>query len=316
MTQILLIGIAAGAAAALLFLAPAGGTVLAFPLFALTGLPIAIAGLGWTVIAAIVAAAVGTATIVALTDWIGGVVFVFLFAAPMVWLTRLAGLSRPIDPSEPDGGREWYPLGRLLLHAAIAVAIGIVVVGVLVGYDPAQTVEEITAMFVDWLAQGNSANSPPTAADIEPFVRLNVALLPSTLAILALAMVIFDLWLAALVARMSGRLHRPQERLWMASLPNSALFGLAAALIVSLIPGALGQVGAAFAGALGGAVALVGLAVMHALTIGMARRAALLSIVYVLLFLLGFPLIVFAIVGIGETFWRLRERRFGGAPSS
>jgi len=45
--QPILIGIAAGIAAALLFLAPIGATLIAFPLFLLTGLPIAIAALGW-----------------------------------------------------------------------------------------------------------------------------------------------------------------------------------------------------------------------------------------------------------------------------
>ena len=54
MTQVFLVGIGAGIAAALLFMAPIGGTVLAFPLFLLTGLPIAIAGLGWGVIAGLV----------------------------------------------------------------------------------------------------------------------------------------------------------------------------------------------------------------------------------------------------------------------
>jgi len=315
MTQILLIGIAAGAAAALLFLAPVSGSALAFPLFALTGLPIAIAGLGWTALAAIAAAVVGAAVILALTQWVGAVTFLFLFAVPMVWLTRLANLSRPHDPSAAEGAHEWYPLGRLLFHAALVVAVGIVIVGVSIGYDPATLVDEITAMFVDWLA-GEGAAAPPTAADLEPFVRLNVALLPSMLAILSLAMVVFDLWLAALVTRTSGRLRRPQERLWTANLPNAALFGLGGALAASLLPGALGEAGAVFAGALAGAVTLVGLAVLHALTIGMAGRRALLAVTYVLLVLSGLPLILFAIMGIGETFWRLRERRLGGASPS
>ena len=54
MTQSIFVGIGAGLAAALLFLAPVSGTALAFPLFALTGLPIAIAGLGWGVVGGIV----------------------------------------------------------------------------------------------------------------------------------------------------------------------------------------------------------------------------------------------------------------------
>ena len=45
--RIILVGIGAGLAAALLFLSPIGGTLLAFPLFVLSGFPIAIAGFGW-----------------------------------------------------------------------------------------------------------------------------------------------------------------------------------------------------------------------------------------------------------------------------
>ena len=53
MIQIILVGIAAGVAGALLFLSPIGGTTLAFPLFTLCGLPIAIAGLGWSATSAL-----------------------------------------------------------------------------------------------------------------------------------------------------------------------------------------------------------------------------------------------------------------------
>ena len=56
MMQIVLIGIGAGLAAALLFVSPLSGTLLALPLFALSGLPIAIAGLGWGSLSAAIAA--------------------------------------------------------------------------------------------------------------------------------------------------------------------------------------------------------------------------------------------------------------------
>ena len=58
MVQLVLIGIGAGLAAALLFASPIGGTSLAFPLFCVTGVPIAIAGFGWTPLAAAIAALV------------------------------------------------------------------------------------------------------------------------------------------------------------------------------------------------------------------------------------------------------------------
>ena len=96
MTQTIFVGIGAGLAAALLFLAPASGTVLAFPLFALTGLPIAIAGLGWGVVGGAIAAGVGTLGVLTLAHWAGGALFVFIFGAPLAFLARLAILSRPL----------------------------------------------------------------------------------------------------------------------------------------------------------------------------------------------------------------------------
>jgi hypothetical protein len=307
MTQIILIGIGAGLAAALLFLAPVSGTALAFPLFALTGLPIAIAGLGWGVLAGVIAAGVGAMIVLALAHWVSAAIFVLVFGGPLVWLTRLATLSRPTGAA---GQREWYPLGQLLLHAAVAVATGLVIVGAIVGFDPQALVREMTAALADWFAAATTG-AAPTAAEIEPFVRLNVALLPFMVAILALAMVVADLWLAALVARASGRLERPRDDLWTVALPNRVLGGLAVAALLALVPGGIGYAAAVFAGGLAGATALVGMSVMHALTAGMAGRAALLAITYVLVFISGFPLILFAIVGIGESFLRLRERRIG-----
>ena len=59
-------------------------------------------------------------------------------------------------------------------------------------------------------------------------------------------------------------------------------------------------------------MALVGLAVLHALTAGMAGRAAILAVTYVLVFLSGLPIVLFAALGVGEGFLHLRERRFGG----
>ena len=314
MARIIMVGIAAGFAAALLFLAPVSGAGLAFPLFALTGLPIAIAGLGWGVLASGSSAVTGAVVVMALTQGAGAAIFILFFGAPMVWLTRLARLSRLVDQSQPGGRREWYPLGRLLFHAVMSMAVGLVLIGVATGYEPETIVREATAVLVDWLARGDPTGSPPTAAEIGPFVRLNVAVLPVTVAILAVAIVVVDLWLAALVARASGRLERPREKLWTVTLPNGALLGFAVATVLAMAPGVLGQSAAVFAGALGAAVALVGLAVWHALTLGMAGRGAVLAITYVLVFLFGLPVVLLVALGIGETFLQLRARRFGGAP--
>jgi hypothetical protein len=309
MTQSIFVGIGAGLAAALLFLAPASGTVLAFPLFALSGLPIAIAGLGWGVFGGVVAAAVGTLGVLALTHWAGAALFALIFGAPLAFLARLANLSRPLGS---DGGREWYPLGRLLLAAAVAVTGGLWIIGGIVGFDPQALVHEMTTALSQWIAGANPAGEPPTAAEIEPFARLNVALLPFISAVIALVVIVTDLWLAALVTRTSGRLQRPRDPLWMVALPNQAAGVLAVTVALAFFPGTIGHAAAVAAGAVAAAMALVGLAVLHALTAGMAGRAAILVITYVLVFLSGFPIVLFAALGVGEGFLHLRERRFGG----
>src|SRR5262245_2175329 len=110
------IGIGAGAAAALLFASVTSGTLLSIPLFYLAPLPIMIAGLGWSHWAALTAAVVGALTL----GIVFGAVFLFAFIAgagvPGWWLGYLAMLARPVAASEQPGdvSLEWYPPGRLV----------------------------------------------------------------------------------------------------------------------------------------------------------------------------------------------------------
>jgi hypothetical protein len=312
MTQVLLIGIAAGLAAALLFAAPLSGAGIAFPLFLLTGLPIAIAGLGWTLIGALAASVVGAVAIFLLFSWSAAAIFVLVFCLPLCWVVRLATLSRPVDDSDPSGAQEWYPLGQMLFNLAVATAVGIVLTGMIVGFDT----EALAGQMVDSLAAiiGTSSGTPADRSQLEAFVSFNVTVMPLTVAILAVAVLVFDLWLGAWVARMSGRLVRPRDRAWTVMLPRVALIILAAGVVLSFFPGALGEAARVVAGALGCAVAMVGLAVMHALTIGNNARGLILFIAYALLFVFGFPIVLFALIGIADSFLNFRARRFGAAP--
>jgi len=317
MVQVILVGIGAGLAAALLFLAPASGSPLALPLFILTGLPLVIAGLGWTVLGGAIAAASGGIVVGAMLATLApAAIFVLVFGAPIVWLTRLAGLSRPKDANSPASGSEWFPLDRLLLHVTLAVGIGLAIAGVVMGYDPEGIAREATVALLAFLSEVQSANPPPTEETIAPFVRLYVGLLPFTGAVFMVAVITFNLWLGAWVARASGRLARPAERLWTVTLPNEVLAGFAVTLALAFLPGAVGDIAAVFAGAFGCALVLVGLAVLHALTLGMSGRRIVLGVTYVLILLSGLPLLLFAALGAGESFLHLRARRFGGAPPS
>ncbi len=307
MVQTVLIGLVAGLAAALLFLAPAGGSLLAFPLFALTAVPMAIAGLGWSALAAAIAAVAGAVLIVALLP--GGELalsFVLLFGAPTVWLTRLAALSRESD----QGTRQWYPLGRLLLHASLAVAIVLVVMGIATGYDPNALADNVTAALVEWLAE--SGTEPvPTAAEIAPMTHVYLSVMPAMAGVMLMAITVLDLALAALVARASGRLQRVRDKLASVELPVAIPAGALAAAILAFLPAPFGEIAQVFAGAFIAALAIVGLAVLHAITVGMGGRTPILVAAYLLVLLSGLPILLFALLGASESFLHLRARVAG-----
>ena len=79
-----------------------------------------------------------------------GIIYLALFGAPAAWACRLAWLSRT---DEATGNTEWYPIGRILLHGAGATAIGLIIVGFIIGYDPGAFTTEITAALVEWLRE-------------------------------------------------------------------------------------------------------------------------------------------------------------------
>jgi hypothetical protein len=126
---------------------------------------------------------------------------------------------------------------------------------------------------------------------------------------IGLVMVVADLYLGAMSVRFSDRLKRPEESLAGIALPGAVPVVLAGATALALAPGPIGNAAEAVAGSLGGAVAIVGLAVMHTLTRGMSGRAAILVIAYALILLSGLPIVLFALLGIAESVFHLRARR-------
>src|SRR5262249_34682569 len=116
MMQIVLVGLGAGAAAALLLASVVSGSIAAIFLFYLAPLPILIAALGWNHIAGLIAAAVATAAITVLSGT--------LWIAVLFW--RLGGGGGGFCPllarRERKGGGgalDWPPPGRLVLWAAV-----------------------------------------------------------------------------------------------------------------------------------------------------------------------------------------------------
>src|SRR5260370_12796606 len=101
MTQIVLIGVGAGAAAALLFGSVTSGIGFSVILFYLAPLPIMIVAVGWSHWAGLTAA-------VAAAAMVGGALGIMFFATflasrrpPARWLRYFSLLSCPVPPARP-----------------------------------------------------------------------------------------------------------------------------------------------------------------------------------------------------------------------
>ena len=310
MIQIAIIGIGAGAAAALLFASVTSGSWLSIPLFYLAPLPIMIAGLGWSHWAAMTAALAGALGLGA----VFGTVFLLAFSAgagfPAWWLGYLAMLARPVAATNGSGQNassfEWYPPGRLVVWAA---ALGILVVIVAIpnfGIDA----ESFRAGLRDALNAILRVNGTPARAgsNTERLIEILVNAIPPAAAVLATITNLLNLWLAARVVKFSGRLARPWPRLSSMSFPPLVAAALAVAIVLSFLDGMLGIVGGIVAASLLLAYGVLGFAVLHAITQGMSARPFVLSVTYAGVILLGWPMLALCLLGLVDTAIGLRAR--------
>ncbi|HEX4827615.1 MAG TPA: DUF2232 domain-containing protein [Xanthobacteraceae bacterium] len=301
MMQIILVGLGAGAAAALLFASVVSGSIAAIFLFYLAPLPILIAALGWSHVAGLIAAASATAVVVALSG-------VFFIAVPVIafggwWLGYLALLARPAT-NGGGGPLEWYPTGRLVLWAAV---IGTLIVAAAVpnfGTDQ-QSLQAALRKTYERILRDQS------------LIDVLVVAVPPAAAVFSTITNVFNLWLAARVVKISGRLKRPWPDLAAWTLPTSTPVFLAAAIAGSFLPDLVGVLAGAFAASLLMAFAMLGFAVLHAITRGMSTRALVLAAVYAAAVVLGWPILAMSILGLAEAAFNIRGRvaRRRGPPS-
>jgi hypothetical protein len=292
MVQLLLVGLGAGVAAALLFASVVSASPLAIFLFYLAPLPILIASLGWSHLAGLVAAASATAVVGALSGAFFLAVAGIAFGA--WWLGYLTLLAQPAaNGSKPS--LQWYPVGRLVLWAA---AIGALVVLAAVpnfGIDRATLQAALRRSYAEIL--------PDQLA-----LDLLVIVVPPAAVVFSMITYLLNLWLAARVVKASGRLVRPWPDLSAMILPSATPALLLIAIAGSFLPDLLGTMSLACAASLAMVLALLGLAVLHSVTRGMSGRPFVLAGVYGSAITLGWPFILLALVGISEIVLGVRLR--------
>jgi hypothetical protein len=312
MIQLLLVAVGAGAAAALLFTSVATGSLLAILLFNLAALPILIAAMGWGHLAGLLGALLAAIGLGLTFGFFFFVAFLFGLGLPAWWLGYLALLGRPIASNGSSGGTEWYPIGRLVLWAAMIGAV-VTVIGVLsVATEKEAFQSEIRTAVERAIRATPSRMQLPAEADIKRGIGIDlfIAAVPPSAAVFMTTLFAFNLWLAARVVKVSGRLRRPWPDIPTLTLPGIATGLLVAAIAGSFMPGMAGLLAGVFAAALFMAYALVGFAVMHAVTRAMGgSRVVVLGFFYFLVVVFGgWPILAMSLLGLAESAFNIRAR--------
>jgi hypothetical protein len=314
MAQLLLIGIGAGAATALLFASVASGSLISVLLFYLAPLPILIAALGWSHWAALVAAVFASAGLAAIFGPFLFMAFLIGIGLPAWWLGYLALLARPTG-EQPPNDIEWYPAGNLALWAAILGAL--VVIAALINFGASEDgfrtalrngVERVLRL---------QTRAPKDAPDINRLVDFLMLALPPAAAVLTTITNVLNLWLASRVVAVSGRLKRPMPDLAAMQFPFYAPLLTGAAIAASFLPGQIGTFAGVLAASLLMAYGLLGFAVLHNISRGVNARVLLLGSAYVSVLVLGWPVLLLMLLGLTDTMFNIRGRfaNRGGPPT-
>jgi hypothetical protein len=308
MTQFVLIGLGAGVASALLFASIASGAPVSILLFYLAPLPILLAGIGWSQFAALIAAVVAAAGL--------GAAFGFWFL-----LAHLAGVGIPayllayvamLARHGPDGAIEWYPAGKLVLWTAGIAAVSTALTIPVFGSDLDSYRAAVKQIFerVMRVQLGTPAGEPlrlPNGGDPGAVLDLLATVMPPMAAAISMVTALFNLWLAARIVRISGRLARAWPEFSELTFPAMTPVVLLAAIALSFVPSIVGLAAGMLAACLLLAYVILGLAVVHQLTRALSARGVIRGAVWLVVIVLGWPAIVVALIGLADGLLDLRK---------
>jgi Predicted membrane protein (DUF2232) len=313
MMQIGLIGIGAGAAGALLFASVISGSWLSLFLFYLAPLPLMIAGIGWSHWAALIGGIGGAVALGTAFGWVFFVAFLAGAGIPAWWLGYLAMLARPAGGNGGAPSLEWYPPGRLVAWTAILAALVVLAAIPFIGLDATSFHAALTRTLTHLLQieSGSAPGTPLTLPGVSQPQRLidfMAEVIPPAAAVIAMLTNACNLWLAARVVKFSGRLSRPWPELAAMRLPRELGMALAVAIALSFVGGMLGILAGVVAASLLMAYGILGFAVLHALTRGIAARGFILGASYASVLVFGWPMLMLCLLGLIDAIFDLRGR--------
>ncbi|MBV8474574.1 MAG: DUF2232 domain-containing protein [Hyphomicrobiales bacterium] len=312
--------IGAGIAAALLFVVTTKGTAIAMALAYLAPLPLMIATVGWGLVSGAAAAAIASICVVIAVDPLSGLMFALTVALPswaLAAFSTAGGIRRPWRKN--DTPPEWVSVGAIVAFAAgLSAMIGVGgLTALIVVYG---SFEKGLQAFADSLAPAlqeaaGAGSVLPEGQSVDDFALAIVRLSPAAIAASTFLMSCVNLYAAARSTKLSHRLRRPWADLPSAFLlPASvAVLAIVALALAFALPAPADQFAWVIAGPLLAAFVMQGLAVLHALSRGLAMRPWLLTALYICCAMRStWTLPAIAFIGVVESFATLRARAAAG----
>ena len=294
-------GLVAGVTAALLSLSANVQSTLAIFFFAGSALPILIAGLGWGNASALVAVIAGGAVAAAMASSHFGLLIVIITLIPAGWLSNLANLARPASEiGGPEDALAWYPLSNILTHLALMVTLGVIAVGMIVGYSQALADQMIDLMLTALKEQEPLYNPDPAAiAQMKMLFGFGLPLVQGALWVLLLFAAYY---IASAIVKLSGKGLRPREDMPTAlRMHRNAIFVFLAGLVLCFTGGLPAIIGALVCGTFGAGFVLSGFAILHQRTRGKAWRLPVLWLAYASVLLFALPVLLILVLGLTDT---------------
>jgi hypothetical protein len=294
-----------GTVSAVFYLSALTGSPGAAILVSLAQLPLFVAGLWCGTVAGASAGLVATGIVlVAAQDLVTAGLYAGLYPLPVVLLTGLALVARPDEAGE----REWCSAGALTAWLTGLALVGCALVVLSVG-GPAALQALLRRALAPALAQLVDA----TAGERAQLTDALTAIIPGVFAASWMMLTITNGVLAQGILMRFGANRRPSPRLAMLRLPIWLIALLGAAAFATILGGSARFVGINVMIALSVPFCLAGLGVMHAVASRLARPAIPLVTFYALAGLLGWPLLLAALLGLIDMPLDLRRRLVGPA---
>ncbi len=320
----LVIAITAGVLSGFFFTGIIGRSMASFLLFYASPFPLFMVGLAFGWVAAAVAGAAGALYVLATAGMRAALFYLLAMAVAPVILSRLALMWRPAagggeGEAQDEAGREWYPEGRLLIWLAVMGGVLVSAALLLLGTD-LESIREGLGKMADAVLEATRLAEDLPPDQVKTVRDYLIAATPPVSAIVWMLTMLVNFWAGGRLAQAFGYPVRPWAPFWKLTLHPRALAGLAVASFATFLPGIFGLIGEIFASTLLVAFMLLGLAVVHAVTLGNPWRPVVLAVLYfgllVLNWLIALPLVI---LGMAEVAFGIRRRvlgRGGGPPGN